>query len=84
MIRSSAGLLPSADWAPAECDRRCVSDFARIAVPRQRRELLAQRRPKQVLEPPWLNVRQLSDRDHTGIGQPRLGDGAYAPHQLDR
>ncbi len=40
--------------------------------------------PKQILKPPWLNVCQLSDGDHTGIGQLRLGDGSHAPHQLDR
>ena len=77
--RSSAGL-------PAEC-RLCSGrlrsptdlDLARVAIPRQRRQLVPQRPAKQRLEPPRLDVRQLSDGDHADVGQSRLGNRAPRP-----
>ena len=58
-------------------------DFARIAIPRQRRELLARRGTEQSLERPSRHLRQLPDGQHADLGQSRLGDRAHAPHQLD-
>ena len=59
-------------------------DLARIAIPGQRRELLAGRGTEQPLERPSRRLRQLPDGEHADLGQPRLGDRAHAPHQLDR
>ena len=58
-------------------------DFPRIAIPRQRRELLSRRGTEQSLERPSRHLRQLSDGQHADLGQPRPGDRAHAPHQLD-
>ena len=59
-------------------------DLARIAIPRQRRQLVAERMPEQPLQRLRRRLRQLPDGEHTVLGQPFPGDRANAPHQLDR
>ena len=59
-------------------------DLPWIAIPRQRRQLVAQRAAEQPLQRSPRGLRQLPDGVHADLGEPRLGDGADAPHQLDR
>ena len=60
-------------------------DLARIAVPRQRRQLVAHCPAKQPLAArPGERRASCPMVTHADIGQPRLGDRADAPHQLDR
>src|SRR5215469_9813504 len=59
-------------------------DFPWVAVPRQRRQLVPYRMAKQRLQRPSPNLRQLPNRADADLGQPRLGDRAHSPHQLDR
>src|SRR3984957_11447277 len=58
-------------------------DFPWIAIPRQRRQLLARRATKQPLERPSRHLGQLPNGMHAALRQPRLGDRTYPPHQLD-
>jgi len=59
-------------------------DFPWVAVPRQRRQLLPRRRAEQRLQRSSRGPRQLPNGEHADLGQPRLGDRAHSPHQLDR
>ena len=60
------------------------ADFARIAVPGERAELLAGGMAEQALERAARHVRQLSDGEDALLGELRPGDGTDAPHQADR
>lgn len=59
-------------------------DCARIAVPRQRRELLAGRRPEQPFERVTGRAGQLADRGDAAFGELRACDRPDPPHQADR
>src|SRR5512134_3511098 len=58
-------------------------DLARIAVPRERRQLSSRRVSKQSLHGLRRALRQLTDRGDADLREPRLGGGAHAPHQRD-
>src|SRR5262249_47886805 len=59
-------------------------DFARVAVPSQRRKLLSDRATDYPLERPSWHLCQLADGMDAHLGQARLGGRTYSPHQLDR
>src|SRR3982075_1544636 len=59
-------------------------DFPWIAIPRQRRQLLSCRATEQPLERPSRHLRQLPNGMDADLGQPRPGNRAHSPHQLDR
>src|SRR5215471_7994928 len=59
-------------------------EFPWVVVPRQRRQLVPYRVAEQRLQRPPPKLRQLPNRADTDLGQPRLGDRAHSPHQLDR
>src|SRR5262245_14038836 len=58
-------------------------DFARVAVPSQRRKLLPNRAPDHSLERPSWHPCQLSDGMDAHLGQARFDGRSYSPHQLD-
>src|SRR5687767_9997603 len=58
-------------------------DLPRIAVPRECRQLSAHRVPKQSLDGLRRARSQLTDGGDADLGEPRLGGGAYSPHERD-
>jgi hypothetical protein len=81
--RSSAGFLPIADCAPIDFCPSVNLDLPWIAIPRQRCEFLSRCGTEQTLERPSRCLCQLPDSEHADLGQTRLSDRAYSPHQLD-
>src|ERR1700730_2135478 len=59
-------------------------DFPWIAIPRQRRQLLSCRATDKPLKRPSRRLRQLPNGMDADFGEPRPGNWAHPPHQLDR
>src|SRR5689334_2922839 len=59
-------------------------DLPWITIPRERHELLSGRTANYSLKQRSRYVRQLPNGVNTDLGEPRAGDGAHAPNQLDR
>src|SRR6516165_8936030 len=59
-------------------------DLSWIAIPRERRQLLSDRAAAYSLKRPSWHLRQLPNGVNTDLGQPRPGNRAHSPHQLDR
>ena len=83
-LRLRPGCLPSADCAPAECARRCIlisrgSRFHASAV-----SFSPAARPSSRSSDASRCPGELPDGMHVDLGQPRPGDRAHSPHQLDR
>ena len=58
-------------------------DLPRIAIPGQSRQLISCRGTEQSPERASRHLRKLPNGMDTDLGQPRLGDRAHSPHQLD-
>src|SRR5438445_13046890 len=58
-------------------------DLQWITIPRERRELLSSRAADYSLKRPSRHLRQLPNSVNTDLREPRGGDRAHSPHQLD-
>jgi hypothetical protein len=79
-----SGLLPERGLGSGRLRATMRLYFPWIAIPRQRRELLAGGATEHPLERPSRHPRQLPDGMDVHLGQPRRGDRPDAPQQLDR
>src|SRR5688572_5654254 len=79
------------DCGPSSEGRLCAGgtraptrlDLARIAVPRECRQLPSRRAPKQFLHGFRRALSQLTDSGDADLGEPRLSGRAHTPHQCD-